>query len=357
MFTEPLPASPAPDPTPPPSTIAAASQGIFKTATPHVELLAPGIELVVWPGAEIGWEEFVATVPPYSIALDGVVRGAPRFDLTGTRANFNHHQDVDRLATRSTAAQVLMALRQGLLETFQEKGAPQVRIYVNDPDQDSSLAVWLLANHGRCSGTRSEPLINRLVGAEDVIDTTAGAYPYAPQSSIMQELAWIFEPYVDARMAGRIRQMDGSEMANVITSVGSRISRYAMGQGGRAILDTRFEELGGGDGWSLIREQGFYARTGLFAQGIKAFVSFLGEDGGRFHYSIGKMSAFVPFPIKDLYLALNEAEGLDSASGVCWNGGDTIGGSPRRVGSSLPPARVVEIINSFLKRSAAGLVQ
>lgn len=315
----------------------------------HVSQLDRGIYLHVCPGKEISWENFLKLAPRYSIALDGLVRGAPRFSEEHICANFNHHQDVDRLATRSTAAQILVALKQRLMDRFQEGGAPVLHIYVNDPDQDSSLAVWLLVNHERVIGTRSEPAISKLVHAEDLLDTTAGAYPFDPQSSVMRDLAWIFEPYVLARIGGRVRSMQGAEMANVIDAVGQRISRYSLGQGEQVTLDTRMEIVGGGKSWRMIRELGFYARTGLFAQGIHAFVSLLGEDSGRFHYSIGKMSPYIPFPINDIYKALNVAEGLDPNSGVCWGGGDTIGGSPRRVGSCLSPAQVQEIINRIIE--------
>lgn len=315
----------------------------------HRVELAKGIVLHVCPRKEISWEDFQKLAPPNSIALDGIVRGKPQFDFERVLANFNHHQDVDRLATRSTSGQVLVALKQGLMDAFRVNGVPQLNIFINDPDPDSSLAVWLLVNHERFTGTKGEPLINRLTWAEDLIDTAAGAYPFDPKGTLMRELAWIFEPYEQARMSGRVREMDGSEMANVIESVGARVNRYSMGQGDQRQLDTNFERIGGGEGWQMVREIGYYARTGLFHSEAKAFVSFLGEKNGRYHYSVGKMSPYIPFPILELYKALNFAESLDMNSGICWNGGDTVGGSPRGAGSSLPPREVERIINEFLK--------
>ncbi len=325
-----------------------ASPGSELLGNVHVSHLARGIHLHVCPGKEISWEDFLRVVPRGSVALDGLVRGAPKFSEEHLCANFNHHQDVDRLATRSTAGQVLIAIKQRLMDRFKEGGSLNLHVFVNDPDQDSALAVWLLANHERVLGTRSEPTLSKLVFAEDLLDTTAGAYPFEPDSSLMRELAWIFEPYVEARVSGRIRLMQGAEMANVIDAVGLRISRYSLGERQEVELDTRLEVVGGGKYWGLIREQGFYARTGLFAKGIHAFVSILEESDGCYHYSIGKMSPFIPFPITKIYAVLNEREGLDSASGVCWGGGDTIGGSPRRVGSKLSPREVEEIINALL---------
>jgi hypothetical protein len=310
--------------------------------------LADGITLTVCPGKEISWAEFEQVAPPYSIALDGFVRGAPRYDKTKKLINFNHHQDVDRLSTRSTSGQVLVAIKQGLIEAFSVDGSPILHIFVNDPDQDSSLAVWLLKNHERIAGAKSEPLLGRLINAEDLIDTTAGAFPFDPNSSLMREMAWVFDPYVQARMSGRLRTMEGAEMANVIDVIGSRISSYSLGNGEKLALNTQLEIIGGGDGWQLIKEHGFYARTELFHRKIFAFISYLGESDGRFHYSIGKMSPFIPFPIQDIYAVLNHHENLDMNSGICWNGGDITGGSPRRVGSSLSPKVLESRVNEYL---------
>ena len=61
--------------------------------------------LRICPGAEAKeWAEFCSTHPPYSIALDGYVSGASRFDGRGPWLNLDHHADVDRLATRATCA-------------------------------------------------------------------------------------------------------------------------------------------------------------------------------------------------------------------------------------------------------------
>lgn len=53
----------------------------------------------------ISWEEFKEHYPPGSIALDGFVGEAPKFDANGPYLNANHHEYVDRLATLSTAQQ------------------------------------------------------------------------------------------------------------------------------------------------------------------------------------------------------------------------------------------------------------
>jgi len=67
-----------------------------------------------------------------SIALDGYVKGPPRFFIQGPYANFNHHEGVARIATRSTCAQVYFYICLGLLDTFQKRGEPHANVYIND---------------------------------------------------------------------------------------------------------------------------------------------------------------------------------------------------------------------------------
>jgi molecular chaperone GrpE len=61
--------------------------------------------------APFGWEEFCAAHGPYTIGLDGYVAAVSRFDPSGPRLNLDHHTEVDRLVTRATCAQVLLAIR------------------------------------------------------------------------------------------------------------------------------------------------------------------------------------------------------------------------------------------------------
>jgi hypothetical protein len=200
------------------------------------------------------WAQFKKEKPPCSIALDGYVKGEPRFDAKGSYANFNHHEDVDRLATRSTCCQVHVAIKQGLIDNYRTNGKVEGNIFVNDPDQDTSLAYWLLQNHERILGRKSEPLINRLVNLIDLLDTTAGVYPIDPLSETMRKIAWIFEPYTNARINGRLFKMDASEMENVIEAVNERISRHVMGEICEIEPDCRYERIGGGDNWAMIKK-------------------------------------------------------------------------------------------------------
>lgn len=311
------------------------------------------IELHVEPRVVKSWEQFQREAPGGSLGLDGYVAGPPRFAPEGPHANLNHHEGVDRLATRSSAAQVLLMVKQGLFDAFRKDDAPFARVYVNDADQDTSLAVWLLRNQERISGVRSEPLLSRLVFCSDMMDATAGAYPFPPDSQIVRELGWIYEPYEQARLSGHLLVMSAGEMEGLLDAVGARIDAYALGKGGTVALDTRYQVLHRGRGWAMVRELGAQARTRLFQDGLKAFVAVRDGPDGAFVYSIGRMSPFVAFPLDELYEALNTAEGIEVDDLDRWGGGNTIGGSPRQRGSRLDPEALAACIEAVLEGGGA----
>ena len=307
------------------------------------------IRVYLEPRVVIKWQDFINSKPRFSIALDGYVKGPPRFLMQGPYANFNHHEGVARIATRSTCAQVYYYIRLGLLDTFQKNGEPNARVYINDVDQDVCLSCWLLKNSAKLEGLRFDNVLVQLILFEDILDASAGAYPINPENPQIRRQAWIYEPYTQARTDGSIYSMSKKEMKDILRSVCTRIDAAIDGRGGEIELDTRFEEIGGGPGWQLINEKGPYARTKLFSKKIKAYVALVENKEDTYAYTIGKMSPFVIFPLERIYGALNKAEGLSSEEN-CWGGSAIIGGSPRKTGSRLSPENVQKVINDCIKR-------
>jgi len=307
------------------------------------------IELIIKPRETFSWEEFCTNHPKNSIAIDCYVPDIPLFQEVksgGPRANFNHHEKVDRLATRCTSSQVFMAIQQGLFETFRKDGLPYARVYANDCDPDVSTAVWLLKNHEQIIDIRGSPLIETLVTINDYLDTTAGCYPINPDSEVLRKHDWVFEPYTIARISGKLFQMKYNEMSDIIDAVCDRINDYIIGKAKKLSINTNYQILGGGENWKLVKEIGWRARLKLISDGIKAFVTVQYQRAdGKWVYSIGRQSKYISFPVTDIYAYLNSLEGLDIQHG--WGGGDTIGGSSRIHGSKFSPLELEKIINEF----------
>lgn len=308
------------------------------------------MQLIIRPGTTMSWRDFVLNEPSYSIALDGYVPQGPRFNPQGPWANFNHHEEVSRLETRATCAQVLIALRMGLMQTFDPE---KLGMYVNDCDEDVCLSVFLLREHKRTS-VHTDYRLNRLVFMEDMLDTTGGAYAFADNATAFHELLWVFEPYHQFRASGELYRLDPAAYGAVIDTVGDRIRSYLAGDGNILEPDLRFKEIDRHDDLIMVQEIGANARLGVFGSGIQYFISARELPGNRYAYTLARASQFVPFPIPKIVKALNTEEVhwwsgmVESMPEGDWGGSDMIAGSPRQ-GSVLSQDTVMRTVYDCMR--------
>lgn len=293
----------------------------------------------------VSWKKFTKEYPKYSIALDGYVSDETKFYKEKVMVNINHHEKVNRLATRSTSGQIRLYTPLKLLNLFRnEQGSIEMNIYVNDCDEDVCLSYFLL-KHGLITEYVMNPILNKLVEIEDKLDTTSGAYPFHKDSTILREVAWVFEPYRVARMNGHLHSKKSDVYQNVILSVEDRIMKYLTGKGQEINIDTSYNIIAKNQVWSMVEEIGAYGRTGMVSDGISAFVSVSDRGNGTWTYVIGKTSPFIDFDILKIFKTLNEIEQNKDDQ---WGGSDTIGGSPRVLGSKIPPEELEKIINNII---------
>lgn len=297
------------------------------------------ITVHVEPRVVISWKEFCETKPKYSVALDGYVSEKTMRDPDNIMANFDHHTNVDRVSTRSTAEQVYLEINLGLFDAFRKDGIPQMDIFVNDCDEDTILSIWLLQNHEQVTDNAT-PLINKLVFCNDKLDSTGGLYPFGDTSQL-RKMAWMFEPYRAARRSQKLSSLNVQEMTDIIESCLARISKYMNHHGEESSMQITFSLLGGGKEWSLVKESSTSARMLIFSSGINSIISVIQE--GR--YVIAKKSMWIKFPIEDLYIHLNKLEGRN-----VWGGSNTIGGSLREIPSKFSSKELEKIVNDFLEK-------
>jgi hypothetical protein len=292
------------------------------------------------------WKDFKKKYPEFSMAIDGYVSDQSDYDSKRHIANFNHHEDCNRLFTMSTCAQVLKAMRMGLLNNFRdEKNEIIINLYANDCDEDICLTYFLIKNSYMVESTIS-PILNKLVSVEDMLDSTSGAYPFPKDSPILREMAWIFDPYYRARYNGLLNSKSSDIYKGIIIDVENRIMAYATGNKQQLPLETKYEIIGGGKGWKLVEEQGIHCRTAMRSDGISSFISVKKRDDSTYNYVIGKTSPFIEtFDINIIYKELNKIENCTNDK---WGGSDIIGGSPRVNGSKIKPEEIEKIINSII---------
>lgn len=307
--------------------------------------------VVVLPRESMSWQNFLANTPPGSIALDGLVSdGGPNFNPITRHVNFDHHSGVVREATMSTAMQVYIAIKGGFFtQSHFAQGACKTSIYINDTDQDTSLAIWLLFRHKEFEGVKSIPHINRLLALTDRLDITGGAFPMNLDDSVVRQHNWVFRPYTDLRKSGALALATGLVLRDNLEAVLARLDKFLMGQAEEVELDTRHIILFDSAQFKIVDEiGGNEARYYLFGQGMNAFISIVARrPDGRIVYTAGRRSRYIEFPIPQLRDDYNKAEGLGLANG--WGGSDIVIGSSRMLGSGLPWETVRDITLARLK--------
>lgn len=309
------------------------------------------INLVIHPRKSISWEEFLSSTSGPSIALDGYVNDAPNYSEHTKHVNFDHHHGVVREATMATAEQAYMAVKGGLFEGFRNEQGPFANVYINDCDQDTCLAIFILENYKMFEGSQTIPNFSRLLNVDSKFDITGGAYPVNLRDELLQMHAWVFEPYTDLRISGALANASEDIMRNCVEAVCARITKFIMGESGKIELDVRHDIIKSSkvlNGFHLVKEiGGNSARYHLFSRGMNAFISVVAKrKDGKYVYSIGRRSRYISFPVQKFFVLLNNAEGLTRENG--WGGSDIIGGSSRELGSSLEPEAVFEIIENCL---------
>ena len=303
------------------------------------------------PGVVMNWEDFQVHRPPFSIALDGYVSGQSKYSPSGPFANFNHHEEVDRLSTRSTCMQIFFSIKLGLFNSFTREGKRFAHVFVNDADQDVCLSYWLLRNPDKVISLKWEDPLAKFLVFEDFVDASAGAYPFDDShkpDSLLKRQAWVFEPYTDARSERRLHLMTEQDLIGLIEAISDRITLFTENKSQSIEIEADPEIIGGGPGWKMIVERSGYGRTKIYASGTSAFVGMRRRRDGNYTYVLGKMSPYIQFPLVKIYETLNKTENLKSAHNV-WGGSDLIGGSPRKTGSRLSPSEVEQIINQVIR--------
>ncbi|MFH1400721.1 MAG: hypothetical protein ABIH41_04325, partial [Nanoarchaeota archaeon] len=257
------------------------------------------VDLEPRPRESVTWRDFLDQARPNSIALDGYVRAPPMRDFHARKFNFDHHEGVVRDATMSTCRQVLFAIKGGLFELLREDGKPKANVYVNDSDQDTSLAVWLLENYKMVERDHSIPHLNRLIDLTDRLDVTGGGFPLNLRDKLLAQHNWVFEPYNELRRSGALASIDAAGLTSNIEAVMRRLDKFVIGEGGEKSLNTEHRILYDSQyGYKIIDEiGGNEARYYLFSKGLDAFISLVATrpDGGRV-WSVGRRSPYIPFP-------------------------------------------------------------
>jgi hypothetical protein len=294
------------------------------------------------------WDEFERSSPPYSIALEALddVPGQ-----RGARVSFDHHTGVIRQVTMSAAMQAYIAVRQSrMMERWLRKRRP-IDVYVWNADQDVCLAAFVLEYHYLLEEAQGKPLLRWIVQYNNKIDICGGLYPVRLEDLVANHFTWVFEPFRQQRMLGKVAG-DETVVVNTVRLVCDRLHALLEGNAGVAPIAVQPEILYTSPlGFVIADEKGDPAsRLVLASKGHTNLISLIcRRPSGRFTYSVIRGALFdfdSTFDVPKLIAAFQAAE--DQPLTPIWGGSNTVGGSDSALGSSLTWQQLRDIAESVL---------
>jgi hypothetical protein len=286
-------------------------------------------------------------LPPYSIALDGLVQG-PALDLDGRRLSFDHHGDCVRLVTSATCRQVLDALLLGL-----DPGT--YTVYINDIDADTALAVALLAHPEWVAPESPHALrVRALVETVGSRDAHGPAYPVADPALLAAFTAAV--PLPHRRTPTRNRD-PAETLVGCVTAIADLVTH-----GSGPTTDERpasparrastFTVTHTGTGWVMATSTGDGFNP-VYAAGHTRVVLWQPLPDSSIAYTVGRRSDLVDhFPVGPPSTPGTILAAL-AAREPGWGGGTSVGGAPRHPDgsrSTLAPDEVFTVIETVVRQ-------
>lgn len=303
--------------------------------------------------------------PPCTIFLDGVAQSEPFLDLEKQIYNFDHHEACVRQFTLSTCEQVLVMI----LKKFDLRGRDW-KVFANEPDLDTILAIWLLMNHVRMQqrGTEGFRLLNALVRLEGIIDahgleiTELSGFPQGLMAKTRKAIDYLRADEVELKKQAVWEETDGLEYtASVLHKIDrlvytpddfvdfkdlKELARVEIGQNRIAVV--------------VDADLGIYELESHLNRlyGESLGVAILKKDDST--YTLRRLDPFMPFDLQAVYRRLNDIDPGVRCRTDCsrWGGSSDIGGSPRGVGTQLKPDEIAKACrDAFLKTDVFGNIK
>ena len=284
------------------------------------------------------------------VTLDGVLTGPSRTTPDRTSWNFDHHTDVCRNCTPSTAAQVLEAVTLGTVQAGSDLHDRCV-VAFNDVDPDVVFALWALENAEQIASAwgSERQRLDAIFAAQDLIDRSYGLQRLP--GTVDMALRWIVEPW-------QIRT-PMSQPTGCIPEMFHRLTEFVATGVYEPLTEMPSPELVSlTPPVALLHEFGICDRSILHQfDGLHEARVFVArrytKDGPTRQVSIGLLDFPATGHLDALWEELNRREpdpvdGLQA--GDRWGGSPVIGGSPRRNGTSLTDLQIIDTVHDHLEQ-------
>ena len=324
-------------------------------------LEAPNIKVEVEPGVTVS-SSAMRKSPPCTIYLDGVAQAEPFMDLEKQIYNFDHHEGCVRPFTLSTCEQVLVMILKGM-----DLRGKDWRVFANEPDLDTILAIWLILNHVRVQQKDFAALsrLCALVRLEGIIDshglemTSLSGFAPKPLTKTKKMIDYLRAEEVDLKSKGIWKETAFLEYAALILHKVDRIiykseeledikdvkelARVVFGDNRIAVVVET--QLG------IYELESYLDR--LYGESL-GLVVLKSEEGT---YTLRRWDPFMPGDLNAVYKILNFIDPAvrGRTEGNKWGGSADIGGSPRGGGATkLTPPQIAKACRAAFQKPSPG---
>lgn len=309
----------------------------------------PNIAVIIQHGLSFS-ASTVRKSPNCRIYLDGVAQCEPFMDLEKHVYNFDHHEGVVRPFTIAACEQVLVMVMKGM-----DLRGRDWKIFANEPDLDTILAIWLLLNHVRVQQKPPDELKNlyTLIRLESVIDAHGlelihlSGLPIGTLNKTRKIIDYLREEEIDLKRHAIWEESDFLEhTAQVLEKIDRLIYRSDEFLDFQDLQElARVEIVDNRVAVAVESPQGIYELEPFLARlyGEKLAIVILRNDAGG--YTLRQMDHFMPGgDLKNIYRKLNFLDpAVKCRSGnQQWGGSGDIGGSPRGIGTQLNAREIAQ---------------
>lgn len=325
---------------------------VIKDSTNDTRILtcleAPNIAVQVEAGLTVSGSA-ARKSPAGTIYLDGVAQSEPFMDHEKQIYNFDHHEGCLRPFTLSTCEQVMVMILKGL-----DLRSREWRVFANEPDLDTILAIWLLLNHQRIQQKESGRLqfLYTLVRLEGVIDshglemTEISGLPVELLKKTRKVIDFLRAEEIDLKKKGMWEEKDRLEhTATILQKIDRIIYRSHDFADFKELKELARVDLGVGRIAVIVEaDQGIYELEPHLHKVYGETLGLAALKKAEGHYTLRRMDPFMPGDLNDVYPILNyiDPDVRCRTNSHQWGGSGDIGGSPRGISTKLSAGEIAQ---------------
>ncbi len=323
-------------------------------------LEAPNIEVQIEAGLTVA-SSAVRKSPPCTIYLDGVAQSEPFMDLEKQIYNFDHHENCMRPFTLSTCEQALVMTLKGM-----NLRGRDWRVFANEPDLDTVLAIWLILNHVRIQQKEFSGLnrLSALVRLEGIIDshglemTALSGFPPKLLVNIKKMVDYLRADEVDLKSKGIWKETDFLEHTSLILHKVDRIIYKSEELDDvKDVKELARVEIGNNRIAVVVETQlGIYELEPYLNRMYGESLGLVILKKEEKTYTLRRWDPFMPGDLNTVYNILNFVDPAvrGRVNGNQWGGSTDIGGSPRESGTKLTPQNIAKACRDAFRKPDPG---